>query len=83
MLKLWLLIPAVFTLAMAVSAPALACPNCKEAVAASDDEDLADDPFREARAWNNSIYVMLAVPYTMLGVVGFYGYRTLKARGSI
>src|SRR5439155_106348 len=47
------------------AAPAPACPNCKEA-AASALED-GDDPYREARAYNQSLYFMLAVPYTLAG----------------
>src|SRR5438046_3096847 len=57
------------TLAAALSLfaapPAAACPNCKEAAASAIDE--GDDPFREARAYNQSIYFMLAVPYAIAG----------------
>ena len=63
-------------LALVVVAPALACPNCKEA-ASSALED-GDDPYREARSYNQSIYFMLAVPYTIAGLAGFYCYRHLR-----
>ena len=57
-------------------APAVvACPNCKEAVASAGDQSGDDDPFREAKAYNWSIYFMLAVPYTLLGTAGLVGYR--------
>jgi predicted small secreted protein len=51
-----------------------ACPNCKDAIANGTGED-GDDPLREARAYNNSIYFMLAVPYSILGIGGFVFYR--------
>ncbi len=34
-----------------------------------------DDPMREARAYNQSIYFMVAMPYLVLGVVGFKVYQ--------
>jgi hypothetical protein len=63
-------------LMLTAGVPALACPNCKEAIASAGDDD---DPLREARAFNLSIYFMLAVPYTMLGVGGFIGYRMYRS----
>jgi hypothetical protein len=57
-------------------ASASACPLCKEALVSQDQED--DDPLREARAYNNSILFMLAVPYTLVGAFGFLVYRGLK-----
>lgn len=38
-----------------------------------------DDPLREARAYNRSIYVMVAMPYLLLGTVGFLIYRGIKS----
>jgi hypothetical protein len=38
-----------------------------------------DDPLREARAYNQSIYLMAAMPYLLLGTVGFMIYRGVKA----
>jgi hypothetical protein len=38
-----------------------------------------DDPLREARAYNQSIYVMVAMPYLLFGTVGFMVYRGIKA----
>jgi hypothetical protein len=38
-----------------------------------------DDPLREAKAYNSSIYLMLAVPYAILGGFGWFVYRGLKA----
>jgi hypothetical protein len=58
---------------------ASACPNCKEAVAAAGDQS-DDDPLREARAYNYSIYFMLAVPYSLLGVGGAVGYRMYRGQ---
>ncbi len=38
-----------------------------------------DDPLREAKAYNSSIYLMLAVPYLLLGGFGWFVYRGLKS----
>jgi hypothetical protein len=38
----------------------------------------ADDPLQEARAYNNSIYLMVTMPYLLLGTVGFLIYRGHK-----
>jgi hypothetical protein len=45
-------------------------------VAASGQED--DDPLRESRAYNQSIYLFVATPYVLLGAVGFLVYRGMK-----
>lgn len=45
-------------------------------MAASGAED--DDPQREARAYNNSIYLMVSMPYLLLATVGFLIYRGVK-----
>jgi hypothetical protein len=78
---------AVLTLAAALglTAPALACPLCKEAAESakdsSGDENYSDDPMAEARVYNHSIYMMIGIPYTIFAVGGFYCYRHLKGRG--
>lgn len=60
---------------------ASACPNCKDAVANGEAGD--DDPLREARAYNYSIYFMLAVPYTILGTAGFLAYRHYRTTHAV
>lgn len=67
----------LFLLAAALFAPlhAQACPACTEMVAASTDVDDADN---FAGAMNESIYVMLGVPFSALFVVGFMIYRGVK-----
>jgi zinc transporter ZupT len=37
-----------------------------------------EDPMQEARAYNNSIYFMVAMPYLLLGAAGFMIYRGYK-----
>jgi hypothetical protein len=54
--------------------PTLACPNCKE----SNSSAVADGSDAEARAWNQSIYFMLAVPYAMIAFGGFYCWKHLR-----
>jgi hypothetical protein len=39
-----------------------------------------EDQMRLARAFNNSIYLMVGMPYLMLGVVGFLVYRGLRQK---
>jgi hypothetical protein len=42
-----------------------------------------DDPLAEAKAYNWSIYLMLGVPYGILGGFGWFVYRGLKANRAI
>ena len=69
----------VLTTALFTSAPALACPNCKEAASAAIEE--GDDPLREAKAYNLSIYFMLSVLYSIAGFGGLYCYRHIRRTG--
>jgi LPXTG-motif cell wall-anchored protein len=39
------------------------------------------DQAREANAYNNSIYLMVGVPYVLLGGVGFMVYRSRRKAG--
>ena len=54
--------------------PARACPLCREAPANGSDVE-EDDQYREAAAYNQSIYLMVSMPYLLLGVVGVAVYR--------
>ena len=56
-----------------------ACPSCAEAVPESSGAD-EDDRVREAQAYNWSIYLMVSMPYLLLGIVGSLVYRGLKVR---
>ncbi len=47
---------------------------------ASSSED--NDPQREARAYNHSIYIMVAMPYLLVGTVGLLIYRGIRATQS-
>jgi hypothetical protein len=42
-----------------------------------------DDPVRQARAYNNSIYLMVGMPYFLLGVVGYLVYRGRKQQARV
>ena len=46
--------------------------------ASSGPED--DDPLREAKAYNASIYLMLTMPYALLGGLGLLIYRSTKGQ---
>ncbi len=41
------------------------------------------DQYREARAYNLSIYLMVGMPYLLLGVLGFKVYRGLKQKALV
>jgi len=64
-------------LALTSAAPALACPNCKEALASQTGEAsyLKDGYF-------HSILLMMAMPFVLLGTGTFFVVRAVK-RGSI
>ena len=40
------------------------------------------DPFQEARAYNHAIYLMVGMPYLLLGTVGFLIYRAFKQKAA-
>lgn len=61
--------------ALILPLPGWSCPNCKDAVAFVED----DDPLREARAYNRSIYLMVGMPYALVGLCGFAGYRLYRS----
>jgi hypothetical protein len=62
----------LLALFFALSSSAPACPLCKDAISTpGPDEEVNNLP----RAYNNSIYLMISVPYMALGVVGFAIYR--------
>ncbi len=44
--------------------------------------ELIEDQARLSRAYNNSIYLMLGVPYLALATVGFMVYRHLRVRAA-
>jgi len=60
-------------LVLALCTPALACPNCKEAVA---DEDAG--LLGVARGYGISILFMIALPFTLLGFLGFILWRASR-----
>jgi hypothetical protein len=64
-----------------IARPVLACPMCKEAVPASSDGVLTaeeQEAIQQAKAWNNSIYLFVSMPYLLVGGVGFLVYRGFK-----
>ena len=70
---------ALLTVGTALVLPArlLACPSCAEAPAASGAAEF-EDPANNQAAYNNSIYVMVGIPYFSLGLVTFMVYRGMK-----
>lgn len=83
---------AVLVLAsLAFAASVSACPNCKDAVAddqaaadATGNRDMSGNPQKMAASprladgFNYSVLLMLAVPYTLLGVGVFTGIYLLR-----
>jgi hypothetical protein len=41
-----------------------------------------EDQARISRAYNNNIYMMVSVPYVLLGAVGYMVYRQVRARAA-
>jgi hypothetical protein len=69
----------LLSLALSLSAhPLHACPACSEAIEAASPgaDDLETNEF--PKAMNQSIYLMVSVPYLALGVVGYLIYRGCK-----
>ncbi len=48
------------------------------ATQSSGSEENDTDPAREAKAYNDSIYLFAGTPYLLLGAFGLYVYRGLK-----
>jgi hypothetical protein len=57
-----------------------ACPMCADAVTAGSGAE-EDDAQREARAYNDSIYLMAGMPYVLLGGFSYWVYRGLRRQG--
>ncbi len=70
---------ALLTLVSAFAVPAAvrACPSCSSAIPESSGAE-EEDRQSEALAYNHSIYLMVSVPYLLLGGVGFMVYRGLR-----
>ena len=64
-------------LIIGLSSDALACPNCKEAVANQD-----GDSMRLANGYSWSIILMIATPFTLLGTGTMMVVRAVK-RGTL
>jgi hypothetical protein len=73
-----LTIACILTVPLAAPLAVRACPLCSEAIANSNDKNSKADADHFPAAMNQSIYLMLAVPYTAFGVVGFFIYRGMK-----
>jgi hypothetical protein len=67
---------------LALPGAARACPLCQEAVPSTSGAE-EEDQARLARAYNRSIYLMLGMPYFLVGVVGFLVYRSLRERAAL
>lgn len=65
------------TLLLGFAAPASACPNCKEAVAAQPEEAGAI-----GNGYNYSVLFMMAMPFSLLGLGSFMVARAVK-RGAL
>src|SRR5262245_1709819 len=68
--------------ALVIAVPmASACPMCKEAIVSPGDGSLTPEEQESvplAKAINNSIYLFVAMPYLLVGTVGFLIYRGYK-----
>jgi hypothetical protein len=55
---------------------AAACPMCQEAAGSSSTGQ--NDAAKQARAFNRAIYLMVSMPYLLLGGLGFLFYRSVR-----
>ena len=77
-------IACLFVVALTLGAPIAvhACPLCADAIANSNSSNTNDDVDQFPAAMNQSIMMMLAVPYSAFGIVGlmiYYGVRKNEA----
>lgn len=76
----------VLTVMVSIPGFAKACPSCQiaiEATTESNEKEKQESPgstdvLREARAYNYSIYLMVTMPYLLLGTFGYLIYRGVK-----
>lgn len=64
---------SALVLLFVIAAPASACPNCKEAVAAQ-----PSDVANTARGYNWSVMFMVSMPFTLLSTGAFVVARAAK-----
>jgi hypothetical protein len=77
-MKLIKIIALILVAFCAAPMPIRACPLCADAIANANNASDADDVDNFPAAMNQSIYWMLAVPYSAFGIVGFLIYRGVK-----
>ncbi len=77
-LTAWLLLLTVWCLVPTVRA----CPMCQEAVPNTSSVE-EEDQARLARAFNNSILLMVGMPYALVGGVGWLIYRQVRLRARL
>ena len=58
-----------------------ACPNCRDATKATPGAS-SESQFREAQAFNRSIYVMAGMPFVLLGGFSLAFYRMSRSNPS-
>ncbi len=51
---------------------------CADAVPEGQDGQTTSDPKRESRGYNDSIYLMLVVPFSLCAAMGFMFYRQVR-----
>jgi hypothetical protein len=74
-----IMLATVTAAAMLASAGSVrACPMCADAIPEAQDGQSSYDPKRESRGYNDSIYLMLAVPFSLCAAMGFIMYRQVR-----
>lgn len=82
MCRLTLVAVLGLALAASLSPPALACPLCREAVPNSSGTE-EEDQARLALAYNRSIYLMVGMPYLLVGAMSYLIYRQIRLRAAL
>jgi hypothetical protein len=78
MTSLKFLLTLLVVLALALPATVQACPSCAEAPGAMGGGEDEEQSINNPEAYNQSIYVMVGVPYFCLAVLGVCVYRGMK-----
>jgi hypothetical protein len=72
------LLLVLLTLLVIMAQPVMACPSCAEAPQATSGSEEEEQNINNPAAYNQSIYILVGVPYFVLAVLGILVYRGVK-----
>ncbi len=78
-MKLFSKLLLAFVLSLSLAPIASACPLCADSIPESHDGSPGEfDPARASEGYNYSIYLMMAMPFALCGIVGLMIYRSTR-----